>query len=453
MDNKEMARIEPGMMRVITTMLFSKLGPEAMKFVIQEKARDDLTLMRAAVEKLRQIDASSKPKPMQLDSLGAVQEQEWSFGEFVAWNEQGAPEEWAEEEDTYPETPPEQLFAFKGKGKGKGKGGKGKGKGGKGKGASTGGDTGGKGGAENRQCFNCYEWGHIGKDCKKPDRRKGGTGASAKSLTEAEPPAAPPPAPIAGRMCSLPRRQKPVSVFDAESWPKATFPCLGYFLGNSWVQCSSGHISLSNNFQVLATGKEDVVKEPRVKEPREEEVPSQSKRQTRRSKAKEGKARRLEEKTAKPKMRILMSDETNIHTTPTCDVKCETHSFKCEKHAFPPKTKHVLLDKQKSPHGAVTIMTTTAPILSRPSPSSTPKRTGGGEDATAASSTTSSTNTAAISTATSSTSTVNICTTLANAEATAGIGPNMRQTGNPGQIARAVSGPTCANQITRSQNS
>ena len=37
----------------------------------------------------------------------------------------------------------------------------------------------GKGaGADDRMCYNCWEWGHIGKDCPQPDRRK----AAARSL-------------------------------------------------------------------------------------------------------------------------------------------------------------------------------------------------------------------------------------------------------------------------------
>ena len=69
-----------------------------------------------------------------------------------------------------------QLLALKGKGKGEGKKGKGKGEG-----TSKGGGRGeyGKGTPtqgrgkrqEYRQCFNCYEYGHIGKDCPKPDKR------------------------------------------------------------------------------------------------------------------------------------------------------------------------------------------------------------------------------------------------------------------------------------------
>jgi hypothetical protein len=76
----------------------------------------------------------------------------------------------------------------KSKGKGKGKTAKGKGKGkdgGKGKGRGKGKDggkgnggisaatspTGGKG-ADDRMCYNCWEYGHIGKDCPIPDGRK-----------------------------------------------------------------------------------------------------------------------------------------------------------------------------------------------------------------------------------------------------------------------------------------
>ena len=38
-------------------------------------------------------------------------------------------------------------------------------------------------GAETRQCYNCYEYGHLGKDCKQPDRRIV-AGVSARSLEE-----------------------------------------------------------------------------------------------------------------------------------------------------------------------------------------------------------------------------------------------------------------------------
>ena len=76
------------------------------------------------------------------------------------------------------------LDALKGKGKGKGKKGIGKGKGNNGKDKGKDGGKGqppGKGrgeervdGArtEGRQCFNCWEYGHLGKDCPLPDRHK-----------------------------------------------------------------------------------------------------------------------------------------------------------------------------------------------------------------------------------------------------------------------------------------
>ena len=38
-------------------------------------------------------------------------------------------------------------------------------------------------GAETRQCYNCGEYGHLGKDCRHPDRRKA-AGAAARSLEE-----------------------------------------------------------------------------------------------------------------------------------------------------------------------------------------------------------------------------------------------------------------------------
>ena len=75
------------------------------------------------------------------------------------------------------------------KAKGKGKGNKGKRKKGKGKGKGKGKDGKGKppgktapgdgARSESRQCFKCWEYGHLGKDCPLPDRRK-----SAKLLEE-----------------------------------------------------------------------------------------------------------------------------------------------------------------------------------------------------------------------------------------------------------------------------
>ena len=74
--------------------------------------------------------------------------------------------------------------------KGKGKKGKGKGKTGKCKGKGKGNDPPqayrppeGKGQVvETRQCYNCLECGHLGKDCKHADRRK----AAARRLEEVE---------------------------------------------------------------------------------------------------------------------------------------------------------------------------------------------------------------------------------------------------------------------------
>ena len=87
------------------------------------------------------------------------------------------------------------LDAINGKGGKGGKGGKAKGKGkgkgklGKGKGkdmntqayrppTQTQSQTGAQ--VETRQCYNCGEYGHLGKDCKHPDRRK----SAARSLEE-----------------------------------------------------------------------------------------------------------------------------------------------------------------------------------------------------------------------------------------------------------------------------
>ena len=99
-------------------------------------------------------------------------------------------QEWASD----PSTSKEQLLAAIGKGGGKGdrrRPGKGNGKGSPGKGGGKGpsGKGGGKG--ETRQCYNCFEYGHIGKDCPLPDKRKDKKSGqptkptgSAKSLSE-----------------------------------------------------------------------------------------------------------------------------------------------------------------------------------------------------------------------------------------------------------------------------
>ena len=138
--------------------------------------------------------------------------------EYVQWNDQGAPEVWLEPE-SYETWAPEcaqdydahwgedtqRLAAIAeadashqnaidaingkgGKGKGKQKGqGKGKGKLGKGKGKDTAAQSyrpptqsQAQTGAETRQCYNCGEYGHLGKDCRHPDRRKA-AGAAARS--------------------------------------------------------------------------------------------------------------------------------------------------------------------------------------------------------------------------------------------------------------------------------
>ena len=129
-----------------------------------------------------------------------------SHSEFVVWQDTGCPE-WGAEDDhgeghgDWSEDAGQLAALGKGKGgKGKGKFGKGKGKGkgtdggkgvGKGKGkdkgwgAAAAPPTGAGKGADDRMCYNCWEWGHIGKDCPQPDRRK-----AARSL-EASPPEAP----------------------------------------------------------------------------------------------------------------------------------------------------------------------------------------------------------------------------------------------------------------------
>ena len=166
---------------------------ETKKHIRQQGARDDFTKMKKCIEQLRQMEKSLTNNKM---DIGYVAEAAENHSEFVAWQDAGCPEwgaegEWSEDaaQGDWSEDAG-QLAAMGGKSKGKGKGktGKGKGKGkdgGKGKGKGKGKDggkgnggtsaatspTGGKG-ADDRMCYNCCEYGHIGKDCPIPDRRK-----------------------------------------------------------------------------------------------------------------------------------------------------------------------------------------------------------------------------------------------------------------------------------------
>ena len=131
--------------------------------------------------------------------LSYLADAEATHAEYLAWIDAGAPEDWypdaawGDEQDS-----PGQLAAFKGKGQ-KGKGGKGQ----KGKGKQKGGGNPGtrygappsppaapgkSGQAEARQCFNCWEYGHIGANCPAPDRRKKALkSAEERSETRSEP--------------------------------------------------------------------------------------------------------------------------------------------------------------------------------------------------------------------------------------------------------------------------
>ena len=189
--------IVPGAMIVIITMLYGKLDKginNDVTSIAGDKAGEDFDLMKSTIESLKQIDAKSKTVPMDLSMP-------LDHGTYVKWSDDGAPEDWQEE---WPEGASDEAYwddgesyrfaaiveaeqtldALKRKGKGKGKKGKGRGKENNGKGKVKDGGKGqppGKGtgdrrvdGArtEGRQCFNCWEWGHLGKDCSMPDRHK-----------------------------------------------------------------------------------------------------------------------------------------------------------------------------------------------------------------------------------------------------------------------------------------
>ena len=168
--------VEAAYMKIITSMLYSILSPETKKYVTTESAKEDFEKMRKAVAKLRSMEVASRPTRMDVGSFQEIFDG-YSESEWVAWQDAGCPEDQAEAED------PGNLDLIRQKGKGKGKGrwqSKGKGKG---KGNNVTAQPGGKGSTtaagktEDRQCYNCYEWGHIGKDCGQPDRR---TGAAAR---------------------------------------------------------------------------------------------------------------------------------------------------------------------------------------------------------------------------------------------------------------------------------
>ena len=64
---------------------------EGKNVVIQ--ARDCFDLMRKAVEELMHIDAQTRPQKMDIGSFSAAQQQEqYSYDEWVAWQDEGAPE-------------------------------------------------------------------------------------------------------------------------------------------------------------------------------------------------------------------------------------------------------------------------------------------------------------------------------------------------------------------------
>ena len=175
----------------------------------------DFEYMKNIVELVKRVDDQNRPGPMDLGSFSETHD----HAEYVSWNDQGAPEwpedqgEWsadcAQGHDPWPEethrlaaiaeadaSHQNALDAINGIGGKGGKGGKAKGKGkGKGKlGKEKGKDMPGQTyrpptqtqaqtGAETRQCYNCGEYGHLGKDCRHPDRRKA-AGAAARSLED-----------------------------------------------------------------------------------------------------------------------------------------------------------------------------------------------------------------------------------------------------------------------------
>ena len=189
-----------GMMMAILSTLFNKMDLDTKKHFRAQGARDNFEKMKKCVEQLRQMEKSLTNNKMDIGCMADAAE---NHSELVAWQDAGCPEwgaegDWSEDaaQGDWSEDAGQLAALGKGKGgKGQGKLGKGKGKGkdggkgdgkGKGKDGAKGGGwgaaaappTGGGQGADDRMSYNCWEWGHIDKDCPTPDRRK----AAARSL-------------------------------------------------------------------------------------------------------------------------------------------------------------------------------------------------------------------------------------------------------------------------------
>ena len=152
-------------------------------------ALEDFAKMKKTLIEMNDLHASSKPRPMQLDYASekpeeAIWDGQIEYNDFVSGG--GAPDDWSfypyeGEAATEPawEEPALSLDALGRKGGKKGskggkKGGKAKGKGGKATPPAAGGAW-----VEQRQCYNCLEYGHIAQSggewkCPKPDKRKAG---------------------------------------------------------------------------------------------------------------------------------------------------------------------------------------------------------------------------------------------------------------------------------------
>ena len=104
---------------------------------------------------------------------------------------------------------------------------------------------------ETRQCYNCLEWGHLGKDCKHPDRRK----AVARSLANSE--AESQGGSQSGSVRSLAsaqggmKRLCMMKVVDADGWTTKTRspgnPVLSHNMYNSPLYHSDPETSYSNS--------------------------------------------------------------------------------------------------------------------------------------------------------------------------------------------------------------